>query len=208
MRPCDNEFVPIATLRSTHHGPVHRAPIPPPHAGDAGLSRRQNAARRPEGFAAFRAAEGTRTPAAILAHIGDLFDWALAMADGRMEWHDSESLAWPDEKARFFRTLAAFDARLASGEPLGMTVEKLFQGPVADAFTTSARSPAAPHGRRAGAWRELLHGPHLHRQVGPISQCRVRILRSSSRYSFAFVRHRNSSRSPDRDVVALDLNFS
>ena len=89
----------------------------------------------PEGFAAFRAAEGTRTPAAILAHIGDLFDWALAMADGRMKWHDSEPLAWPDEVARFFRTLAAFDARLASGEPLGMTVEKLFQGPVADAFT-------------------------------------------------------------------------
>jgi hypothetical protein len=57
------------------------------------------------------------------------------MADGRMKWHDSEPLAWPDEVARFFRTLAAFDARLASGEPLGMTVEKLFQGPVADAFT-------------------------------------------------------------------------
>ena len=89
----------------------------------------------PEGFAAFCAAEGTRTPGGILAHIGDLFDWALAMADGRMEWHDSAPLAWPDEVARFFRTLAAFDARLATGEPLGMSVEKLFQGPVADAFT-------------------------------------------------------------------------
>jgi hypothetical protein len=89
----------------------------------------------PESFATFRAADGTRTPGCILAHIGDLFDWALAIADGRMEWHDSEPLAWPDEVARFFRTLAAFDARLASGEPLGMTVEKLFQGPVADAFT-------------------------------------------------------------------------
>jgi hypothetical protein len=89
----------------------------------------------PEGFATFCAAEGTRTPGGILAHIGDLFDWALAMADGRMEWHDSQPLAWPDEVARFFRTLAAFDARLATGEPLGMSVEKLFQGPVADAFT-------------------------------------------------------------------------
>jgi hypothetical protein len=89
----------------------------------------------PESFAAFRVAEGTRTPARILAHIGDLFDWALAMADGRMEWHDSEPLAWPDEVARFFRTLAAFDVRLATGVPLGMSVEKLFQGPVADAFT-------------------------------------------------------------------------
>ena len=54
---------------------------------------------------------------------------------GRMEWHDSPPLVWPDEVARFFSTLGRFDARLATGEPLGMTVEKLFQGPVADAFT-------------------------------------------------------------------------
>jgi hypothetical protein len=89
----------------------------------------------PEDFAAFRASETTRTPAEILAHIGDLFDWALAIADGRMEWHDSAPLPWPDEVARFFATLGRFDARLSTGEPLGMTVEKLFQGPVADAFT-------------------------------------------------------------------------
>jgi len=89
----------------------------------------------PEDFAAYRASEGTRTPAQILAHIGDLFDWAIAIADGRMEWHDSTPLPWPDETARFFDTLGRFDARLATGEPLGMTVEKLFQGPVADAFT-------------------------------------------------------------------------
>jgi hypothetical protein len=89
----------------------------------------------PESFGSFRAAESTRTPAEILAHIGDLFDWALAIADGRMEWHDSTPLSWPDEIARFFATLARFDERLATGAPLGMTVEKLFQGPVADAFT-------------------------------------------------------------------------
>lgn len=89
----------------------------------------------PADFASFRASEGTRTPAEILAHIGDLFDWALAIADGRMEWHDSAPLPWPDEVVRFFETLGRFDARLATGEPLGMSVEKLFQGPVADAFT-------------------------------------------------------------------------
>ena len=43
----------------------------------------------PESFASFRASESTRTPAEILAHVGDLFDWAIAIADGRMEWHDS-----------------------------------------------------------------------------------------------------------------------
>ena len=89
----------------------------------------------PESFATFRASESTRTPAEILAHIGDLFDWAISIADGRMEWHDSTPLPWADETARFFDRLGRFDARLATGESLGMTVEKLFQGPVADAFT-------------------------------------------------------------------------
>ncbi len=89
----------------------------------------------PADFAAFRAAETTRTPAQILAHIGDLFDWAISIADGQMKWHDSEPLPWPDEIDRFFRTLKQFDDRLASGVPLAISVEKLFQGPVADAFT-------------------------------------------------------------------------
>jgi hypothetical protein len=39
------------------------------------------------------------------------------------------------DSQRFFAALAAFDAYLASGEPLGASVEKLFQGPIADALT-------------------------------------------------------------------------
>ena len=31
----------------------------------------------PESFAKFQIANGSRTPEQILAHIGDLFDWAL-----------------------------------------------------------------------------------------------------------------------------------
>ena len=89
----------------------------------------------PADFAAFRAAETTRTPAQILAHIGDLFDWAISIADGQMKWHDSKPLPWPEEIDRFFRTLKQFDDRLASGVPLAMSVEKLFQAPVADALT-------------------------------------------------------------------------
>ncbi|MDR3717191.1 MAG: hypothetical protein P4K98_00215 [Bryobacteraceae bacterium] len=89
----------------------------------------------PESFASFRASESTRTPAEILAHIGDLLDWALSIADGRQTWHDSVPLAWPEEVARFFAALGRLDARLASGEPLKTTAERLFQGPVADAFT-------------------------------------------------------------------------
>jgi len=89
----------------------------------------------PESFAAFRIAEGSRTPAQILAHVGDLFDWAVALADGKHVWHDSTPLAWREECARFFAALERFDDRLASGTPLGCSPEKLFQGPVADALT-------------------------------------------------------------------------
>jgi hypothetical protein len=89
----------------------------------------------PASFAAFRVAEGTRTPAEILAHIGDLFDWALSLADGQHVWHDSTPLPWTEESARFFGALKRFDDRLASDAPLGCAAEKLFQGPVADALT-------------------------------------------------------------------------
>lgn len=86
-------------------------------------------------FAGFHASPGSRTPVEILAHIGDLLDWALALADGRHEWHDSPPLPWERETARFFAALARLDARLASPAPLGFPAEKLFQGPVADALT-------------------------------------------------------------------------
>jgi hypothetical protein len=71
----------------------------------------------------------------ILAHMGDLFDWALSLANGNQSWHNSSPLPWDQEVERFFRALEAFDQRLASGEPLHETPEKLFQGPVADALT-------------------------------------------------------------------------
>jgi hypothetical protein len=89
----------------------------------------------PESFQRFQAAPGTRTPGQILAHIGDLLDWAVALADGKHVWHDSQPLPWEQEVTRFHRALEAFDARLANGQPLGFSAEKLFQGPIADALT-------------------------------------------------------------------------
>jgi hypothetical protein len=44
-------------------------------------------------------------------------------------------LTWEDETARFFAALEAFDSYLASDQPLESPVEKLFQGPIADALT-------------------------------------------------------------------------
>jgi len=89
----------------------------------------------PPEFATFRCAETARTPEAILAHVGDLFDWALSIAQGSQAWHDSAPLAWDAEVARFFATLERFDAFLASDAPLADSPERLFQGPVADALT-------------------------------------------------------------------------
>ncbi len=89
----------------------------------------------PETFATFRLGVKTRTPAEILAHMGDLLDWTLSLAKGTEKWRDSKPLPWDEEVARFFAALEALDVFLASSEPLGAPVEKLFQGPVADALT-------------------------------------------------------------------------
>jgi hypothetical protein len=88
----------------------------------------------PASFATFRAAEGTRTPLAILAHIGDLLEWGLSLAEGQQRWTEASPTSWDDEEARFHDRLARFDAFLASETPLGCPADQLFQGPVADAL--------------------------------------------------------------------------
>jgi hypothetical protein len=89
----------------------------------------------PASFANYGSPDTSRTPAKILAHIGDLMDWALSMAEGQQKWQDSTPLVWEKECERFFTSLRKFDDYLASGKPLNAPAEKLFQGPVADALT-------------------------------------------------------------------------
>ena len=89
----------------------------------------------PDSFADFRASETTRTPAQILAHIGDLLDWVLTMAKGAEAWRDSEPQSWDQDVERFHASLARLDVYLASEEELGCTAERLFQGAIADALT-------------------------------------------------------------------------
>jgi hypothetical protein len=89
----------------------------------------------PDRFGDFRTEATIRTPGQVLAHVGDLLDWALALANGKHVWHDSTPVDWPDEVSRFFAALARLDARLASDAPLGYTEKQLFQGPIADALT-------------------------------------------------------------------------
>jgi len=89
----------------------------------------------PDRFGDFKTEAAIRTPGQVLAHIGDLLDWSLALADGQHVWHDSSPLPWTEEVARFFRALERLDARLASEAPLGFSETQLFQGPIADALT-------------------------------------------------------------------------
>lgn len=89
----------------------------------------------PAGFAEHRVAPGSRTPLEILAHVGDLFDWALHLADGEHVWQESTPISWEREVERFFLRVEAFDARLDSSRALGFPPGRLFQGPIADALT-------------------------------------------------------------------------
>jgi hypothetical protein len=89
----------------------------------------------PESFATFRAGPSSRTPVEIVAHLGDLLAWAAALAEGRHEWKNAPPGEWDAEVERFFAGLLRLDGILAGDEPLGSPLEKLFQGPVADALT-------------------------------------------------------------------------
>ncbi len=111
----------------------------------------------PAEFAEFRAGETTRTPAQILAHLGDLLDWALSLAEGKEAWHNSPPLTWEQGTARFFAALEAFDKRLCF-----RCAARLFRGrTVSGAYRRFpyARWPdchVAPPGRLSRAGRELL----------------------------------------------------
>src|SRR5581483_1754625 len=89
----------------------------------------------PPEFATFTVGQSPRTPARILAHMGDLFDWALSQARGAETWRDSTPQAWDEEVARFFTAARQFDEYLASDAPLAVAPERLFQGAIADALT-------------------------------------------------------------------------
>ena len=86
-------------------------------------------------FAAFAPGEASRTAAQILAHLGDLLEWAASAAEGAPQWRPVPSSSWASDVDRFYAAIARLDARLASDAELPAPLERLFQGPIADAFT-------------------------------------------------------------------------
>ena len=89
----------------------------------------------PEDFGLCCAGTESRSAGEILAHIGDLYDWALSLAMGEQKWDPRPPREWAADVNRFHDGLRALDAYLASDAPLGCTPEELFQGPIADSLT-------------------------------------------------------------------------
>lgn len=86
-------------------------------------------------FSTFKINETARTPGEILAHLGDLFEGSLVLLKGEVIVLNSAPLHWEDEVRRFFSALKEFDSFLASDAPLVQSIEKIMQGPIADALT-------------------------------------------------------------------------
>lgn len=90
----------------------------------------------PESFAGFLASPDSNTPSGLVGHMADLMDWCLVMVrDGEHRWVEGEPLPWPRQIDRFFASLAALDAYLASEGELRWEPGRVFQGGIADALT-------------------------------------------------------------------------
>lgn len=87
------------------------------------------------GAARMRASPATRTPLELVSHLADLMAWGRRMAQGEVRWEAGPLAELDDARRRFFDELAGLDAALAAAAPPAATLEKLIQGPVADALT-------------------------------------------------------------------------
>lgn len=89
----------------------------------------------PPGFGARTFGDSTRPPVRIVAHMADLMAWGVSLAAGGKEWKAEGSNDWAKEVDRFFAGLAALDAAIAVDGPFAGSLDKLIQGPFADALT-------------------------------------------------------------------------
>jgi hypothetical protein len=88
----------------------------------------------PPDFANYRITTNGRSAVEIVAHMGDLMKWGTWLARGEHIWKAEGSSDWDAEVKRFFNLLGEMDALIAAREFNG-SVEKLIQGPLADALT-------------------------------------------------------------------------
>ena len=67
--------------------------------------------------------------------MADLMMWGVSIARGDYVWKAEGSESWEVEVRRFFDALATLDAELATNQHVEGAMEKLVQGPLADALT-------------------------------------------------------------------------
>lgn len=79
--------------------------------------------------------DATRQPVRIVAHMGDLMSWGVSMAGGGKEWKPEGGDDWNTEVERFFTGLAALDAAIDDDAAFKGSIDRLIQGPLADALT-------------------------------------------------------------------------
>lgn len=89
----------------------------------------------PKNFSEFRAGDTARSAGEILAHIGDLVQGSLFLMQGEFVHLQSPVQSWAEDAKRFFAAAREFDSYLASDAPLAQPIEKILQGPIADALT-------------------------------------------------------------------------
>ncbi|HVH57579.1 MAG TPA: hypothetical protein VM791_15055, partial [Vicinamibacterales bacterium] len=89
----------------------------------------------PAEFPEFSLGPRTRRPLEIVAHLADLMAWAVHLARGEHTWNAAGSDDWEVEVQRFFDGLSLLDGELAAREITETAMQKLTQGPLADALT-------------------------------------------------------------------------
>jgi hypothetical protein len=89
----------------------------------------------PADFAGRRLAPASRTPLEIVAHLGDLMEWAERMARGEYVWTPRPAADWASACDRFFEGLLALDRALVDATFEKFPPGTIFQGPIADALT-------------------------------------------------------------------------
>jgi hypothetical protein len=104
----------------------------------------------PDGFGTMAFGDSTRQPVKIVAHLGDLMTWGVSIASGGYEWKPAGGDDWQAEVDRFFTGLAALDAALAADGEFKGDINKLIQGPLADALT---------HIGQLAMLRGMMHAP-------------------------------------------------
>ena len=129
----------------------------------------------PPGFATMTPSAGSRTPAQILAHMGDLFDWALSLARGQQTWKNSTPLPWDAEVGATLRRARPLRRLPRRRRAAACLVRAAVSGANRRCPHPHRAVDDAPAGRRQpDQRRELRQGRHRRRPRDRLAVCATR----------------------------------